>query len=125
MPGNQLAGMRILVVEDEMLVSLLVEDTLSDRDCIVVGPAATVAEAMRLATTEKLDGAVMDVNIGGEKVYGVAEALEQRGIPFLFVSGYGQSAVPRDRPAWRVCAKPFRGADMVAMLTSQILAKRV
>lgn len=124
MAENHLSGLRILVVEDEMLVSLLVEDTLSDQDCMVVGPAATVKDAMHLATSEDLDGAVMDVNIGGEKAYGVAEALDRRGIPFLFVSGYGQSAVPRDRPAWRVCAKPFRGDDMIRMLTTQILSKR-
>jgi len=123
-PGQDLAGLRVLVVEDEMLVCLLVEDTLGDEGCVVVGPAASVGEALRMTETEAFDAAVLDVNVGGEKAYPVAEALEARGIPFLFVSGYGQSAVPGDRPAWRVCAKPFRAADMVQMLKTQIRAKR-
>jgi CheY-like chemotaxis protein len=124
MPENPLAGLRVLIVEDEMLVSLLVEDTLSDCECIVIGPASTVKEALRIVETERPDAAVMDVNIGGEKAYPVAEALDRQGIPFLFVSGYGQSAVPADRPDWRVCPKPFRSEDMVSMLKAQILNQR-
>jgi CheY-like chemotaxis protein len=120
MPAHDLTGKRILLVEDEMLVALLVEDTLTDHGCVVVGPASSVPEALQLATTQTFDAAVMDVNVGGEKAYPVAEALDARGIPFLFVSGYGQSAVPEDRPGWRVCAKPFRGEDMVRMLKIQI-----
>jgi len=120
-----LAGLRILVVEDEMLVALLVEDYLYDNGCEVVGPAATLSEALRMARTESFHAAVMDVNIGGEKAYPVAEALEGLGIPFLFVSGYGQSAVPASHPHWRVCAKPFRGEDMVKMLRAQIKASEV
>jgi DNA-binding response OmpR family regulator len=120
----QLAGLRVLVLEDEMLVALLVEETLIDQHCIVIGPASTVQEALALANTEPLDAAVIDVNIGGEKAYPVAELLDVRGIPFLFVSGYGQSAVPKDRPNWRVCAKPFRGEEMVRMLTNQVMDRR-
>jgi DNA-binding response OmpR family regulator len=118
----ELAGMRVLVVEDEMLVALLVEDYLKEHGCVVVGPASTIAEALRIASSQPLHAAVMDVNVAGEKAYPVAEMLDRLGIPFLFVSGYGQSAVPDDRPAWRVCAKPFKGEDMVRMLATQIRA---
>jgi DNA-binding response OmpR family regulator len=121
---DQLSGLRVLVVEDEILVAMLVEDYLTDCGSIVVGPAATVRQALSMVGTEQLDAVVMDVNIAGEKVFPVAEELELRKIPFLIVSGYGQSAVPANRPTWRVCAKPFKGEDMLAMLRTQITESR-
>lgn len=103
-----------------MLVSLLIEDVLTDQKCTVVGPFERVPGALAAAQTEQLDLAVLDVNIAGVKVYPVAEALAARRIPFVFVSGYGQNAVPADRPNWRVCSKPFRPTDLVSMLKDQI-----
>src|SRR5258707_713690 len=99
----ELAGKRVLVVEDEMLIALLVEDMLDDAACIVIGPFARVAAAK----TEVIDLALLDVNVAGEKVFPVAHALEERGIPFLFLTGYGQSALPQDRPDWEAVVKPF------------------
>ncbi|OYV41413.1 MAG: hypothetical protein B7Z80_01735 [Rhodospirillales bacterium 20-64-7] len=119
-----LKGLRVLVLEDEMLIAMLLEDTLAEHECDIVGPAASVAEALALIDAQLPDAAVMDVNIGGEKAYAVADALDQRGVPFLLVSGYGQFAVPENRPDWRVCPKPFRGEDMVAMLKQQIGKRR-
>jgi len=112
--------LRVLVVEDEMLVSLLIEDVLIDQRCTVVGPFERVPGALAAAQTEALDLAVLDVNIAGAKVYPVAEALAARHIPFVFVSGYGQNAIPIDRPSWRVCSKPFRPRDLVTMLEDQL-----
>ena len=119
-----LSGLRILIVEDEMLVALLVEDTLTNYAGTVIGVAASVKAAMDIVATQQIDAAVMDVNIAGEVAYPVAEYLDAHAIPFIFVSGYGQSAVPANRPEWRVCAKPFRGEDMVAMLNAQVMRKR-
>jgi len=124
MLDDTLSGLRVLIVEDEMLVAILLEDHLSDHGSVVVGPAVTVSEALRILGSEPIDAAVMDVNIGGEKAYPVADALDRRGIPFLIVSGFGASAIPPDRPNWRVCAKPFTGDGLVAMLKAQILAVR-
>jgi DNA-binding response OmpR family regulator len=115
-----LAGLRVLVVEDEMLVSLLIEDVLAEQNCNVVGPFDTIREAVVAARAEIIDLAVLDVNVGGMKVYPVAEVLFARRIPFLFLSGYGQSVVPVDHPEWRVCAKPFAPEHLVAMLTEQV-----
>ncbi len=103
-----------------MLVSLLIEDVLIDQRCTVVGPFERVPGALAAAQTEALDLAVLDVNIAGAKVYPVAEALAARHIPFVFVSGYGQNAIPIDRPSWRVCSKPFRPRDLVTMLEDQL-----
>lgn len=123
MSGATLAGLRVLVVEDEMLVSLLIEDMLAEEQCVVVGPFDRVSDALAAATCESIDLAVLDVNIGGMKVYPVAEILAARRIPFLFLSGYGRQAIPSDRPGWRVCSKPFRPEELVTMLIEQMQAR--
>jgi CheY-like chemotaxis protein len=120
MESQIFSGLRVLVVEDEMLVSLLIEEMLIDHHCAIVGPFATVPEAVNAARQEAIDVALLDVNIGGAKVYPVADALSARRIPFLFLSGYGQSAIPEGRPDWRVCSKPFREEDLIGMLREQL-----
>src|ERR1700757_478560 len=87
-PGSPGQTDRILVVEDEMLVSMLLVDALGDHGYQVVGPASRVDTAVVLAATESFDAALLDLNIGGKPVYPVAEILAGRGIPFAFVSGY-------------------------------------
>ena len=119
-PG--LVGKRVLVVEDELLVALLLEDTLSDAGCVIVGPYARVREALAAAKGEVIDAALLDVNVADEKVFPVAYALEERGIPFLFVTGYGEVALPRDRPDWEACAKPFRPEQLAAQLARKVNA---
>lgn len=103
----ELAGKRVLVVEDEMLIALLVEDMLVDAGCILIGPFARVSDALAAAKTEVIDLALLDVNVAGEKVFPVAHALEERGVPFLFLTGYGESAMLQVRPDWEAVAKPF------------------
>ena len=121
----ELAGKRVLVVEDEMLVALLVEDMLAEAGCIVVGPFARVRDALAAAKAEAVDLALLDVNVAGEKVFPVAHALEKRGVPFLFVTGYGQSALPRDRPDWEACPKPFFAEQLAERLARKVrLAER-
>src|SRR4051794_28478764 len=124
MPDNrELANRRILVVEDEMLVSLLIEEVLTDNECIIVGPYDRVPGALEAARTLDLDAAVLDVNLAGAKVYPVAEMLWERGIPFLLLSGYGPGAVPVEHPTWPVCSKPFRAEELITMLAEQIAAR--
>lgn len=120
MRASALSGLRVLLVEDELLVAMLVEDLLADEGCIVVGPFSRLRDALAAARTEALDLAVLDVNVAGEKAYPVAEVLTERRIPFLFVSGYGEGAIPADRPRWRACPKPFRSGELVAMLREQL-----
>lgn len=105
-----------------MMVSLLIEDMLFEEQCVVVGPFARVPAAIEAARTEKLDLAILDVNIAGTKVYPVAEILAARGVPFLFLSGYGRHAIPESHPDWRVCSKPFKAEDLVGMLVAQVSA---
>nr|WP_294517782.1 response regulator [uncultured Rhodopila sp.] len=111
-----LAGKRVLIVEDELLVALMIEDFLTDFGCTTIGPCATVETALQAVETESLDLALLDVNLSGERVYPVAEALAERHIPFLFLSGYGEEAIPPGHSDWKVCAKPFRGSELAGML---------
>ena len=103
-----------------MVVSLLIEDVLADERCIVVGPFARVADALEAARSEAIDVAVLDVNVAGVKVYPVADVLIERDIPHLFLSGYGASAIQDERPHARVCGKPFRSEQLVAMITALV-----
>jgi CheY-like chemotaxis protein len=114
--AHALAGLRVLLVEDEMMVSLLIEELLNDEECVIVGPYDQLPAALEAAKIEALDLALLDVNLHGSKVYPVAEALAERGVPFLLLSGYGDGAVPADRPNWRACQKPFHSEVLIRML---------
>lgn len=122
--GKELNGLRILVVEDEAAISLLLEDMLLDFGCEVVGPAGRLAAALDLAARETLDLAILDVNVAGESIYPVAEALVQRNVPFVFSTGYGSAGIKdsyRDRP---VVQKPFAQSDLRQRLLSALRADR-
>ncbi len=104
--------MRVLVVEDELLLSMSLEDMLGDFGCEVVGPAASIAEALALATDAQIDVAVLDMNLGGQPVFPVADALKARGVPYVFASGYGQSGLSDAHHDAPLLQKPFRQADL-------------
>jgi CheY-like chemotaxis protein len=101
-----LAGLRILVVEDEPIVAWDLADGLGSHGCEVVGPAYGLAEAEQLSQERGLDGAVLDVNLGGEKVFPVADILAGRNIPFCFVTGYGVAGLRPDDSARPILQKP-------------------
>jgi len=111
-PHGDLNGLRVLVVEDEAAISLLLEDMLLDFGCEVVGPAARLGTALEMAQGEGLDGAILDVNVAGESIYPVAAALVKRKVPFVFSTGYGAAGIEdlyRSRP---VLQKPFAQNDL-------------
>ena len=105
---NALHGRRILIVEDEAIVAMLLEDMLADLGCVVVGPAGRVAEALKLLGDDGIDVAILDINLAGEKIDPVADALAARAVPFVFTSGYGASGVPDAYADRATVAKPFR-----------------
>ena len=107
---------RILLVEDEMLVAMLLEDMLSEAGHTLVGPMARVEQAVAAVQQEAIDLAILDVNVGGEEVYPVAEALAAREIPFAFATGYGAHGLRepwQDRPTLQ---KPFHRSDLFRMV---------
>lgn len=111
-----LNGLRVLVVEDEMMVSMLIEDMLSDMGCTVVGPASRLDEAMELAQAGGIDCAVLDVNLGGQPIFPVADVLRERGCPFAFATGYGDAGLRDVDRGTPVLQKPFREGDLARVL---------
>nr|WP_223861368.1 response regulator [Geminicoccus harenae] len=101
-----------MVVEDETLIALLIEETLQDLGCVVVGPVGRLDKALQLASQEALDAAVLDVTIRGGHVFPVAEQLLARGVPFLLASGYGDWALPEALQGKPRLAKPFTHQEL-------------
>jgi DNA-binding response OmpR family regulator len=97
---------RVLLVEDEFLLSLVLAADLRAAGYDVLGPCATVAAAMEAAQSESFDGAILDINLKGQLVYPVAEELARRRIPFMFLSGYAHSNMPEPFRARPYLPKP-------------------
>ena len=91
-----LDGLRVLVVEDEGGVALLIEQMLEDLGCVVAASVATLANAIKAARGDTFDFALLDVNLDGELVFPVAEILKVRQRPFIFSTGYGRMGVPEE-----------------------------
>ena len=119
-----LRGARVLVVEDEALVSMLIEDLLGDAGATVVGPAATVSEALRLVgmtTGDGIDAVVLDLNLNGEASLPVADRLMALGIPFVFATGGDTDLMgPRHR-AVPILQKPFDCDELISSIAAVLL----
>jgi CheY-like chemotaxis protein len=125
MPGTDpLTGLRLLVVEDEALVAMALEDMLDDLGCVVVDVAGTLARGVALAAELAIDGAILDINLGGEKVFPVAERLAERGVPFVFCTGYGLAGVPDDFAKAPTLAKPYDQHQLHDLLISGLTSAR-
>lgn len=110
-----LAGKRVLLLEDEVIVALAAEDMLLELGAEVVGPATTLAEGLALAARPGIDAAVLDVNMNGERSWDVALALRIRGVPFVFATGYAQIDIP-DAADAPVVPKPYTPDDLARAL---------
>jgi CheY-like chemotaxis protein len=104
--------LRILVVEDEMLVAMNIEDMLLDLGHEVAGIASRLAPALALAKEAAIDAAMLDVNLAGEPSFPVADLLIERGVPFLFATGYGIQGIAEPYRRHPIIQKPFRLADL-------------
>jgi CheY-like chemotaxis protein len=123
MTKSPLSGRRILVIEDEMMVAMLLKDFLADLGCTVLGPAARVEQALAMIEAAgALDAAVLDINLNGQKSYPVADALAARGVPFVFATGYSRDSMLNGHREFPLLQKPFRlskMADALAKLLTQ------
>lgn len=113
---TDLSKLRVLVVEDEATVAMLIEDMLDDLGCEIVASVASLAKARELAVTAEFDFAMLDVNLAGELVFPVAALLGERKIPFLFSTGYGIVGLPPEFASYCVVAKPFSQAELRAKI---------
>jgi len=111
---------RILVVEDEMLIGMLLEDMLIDMGHEVVGIVPRVNEALASVQEKAFDAAILDVHLNGQTAFPVAEALIERGIPFVFATGYGERGLPEKYQGCPVLQKPFSKDDLERMLKTLV-----
>ena len=111
-----LSGLRVLVVEDALLIADLIVEALDDHGCSVVGPVPRLGQGLALATVEQLDGALLDVNLAGERCFPIAEALAARGIPFVLLTGYGDAGIPSEYRGATRLTKPFHIDSLVELV---------
>ena len=121
--GKKKSSVRVLVVEDEFLLSSLLIQDLRAAGYDIAGPCPNLAAAMLAVQTEEFDAAILDINLKGELVYPVAERLTERRIPFLFLSGYATSNIPEKFRALPRLAKPAPAASILQMIT-RVLGKQ-
>lgn len=116
---SALTGLRVLVVEDEVAVALMIEGMLQDLGCEIVASVARLPAAEEAAAAAQIDLAVLDVNLHGQLVFPVAEKLSDRGIPFVFSTGYGASGLPPEMATRPVLSKPYFTRELeTAILTA-------
>jgi|SRR5579862_1646665 len=120
-PGS---GKRVLVVEDELMIRMLLEGMLTDLGHTVAAEAGSIEEALKLAKEGEFDVAVLDVNLNNEPITPVVEVLIRRGVPFIFASGYGQRGVPEPYRQNPTLQKPFQ-VEALAQTIDAALAKPV
>jgi len=120
---SPLAGRRVLIVEDEFLIAMLLEDLLGELGCSVAGMASKPAQAQELIATVPIDMAVLDVNLEGTDSFGIAATLKDKDIPFIFATGYGGSRVRPEFSSAPVIQKPYRLEELSDAL-GKLVAQR-
>jgi CheY-like chemotaxis protein len=121
---SDLRGLSVLVVEDNGLLCVVLEETLREAGCEVVGPYGRLPEAMDAATTEHIDIALLDINVRGQLVSPLAERLRARGVPFVLTSAYQPDDVPRVLQDATQLRKPFTDTDLLERLASVVKKPR-
>jgi CheY-like chemotaxis protein len=118
-------GHRVLIVEDEILIALELQRTLTDAGATVVGPAMTVLDALHLINTDSLTAAILDVRLGREKSLPVAQRLAADAIPFVLYTAnfFGRHEPPPPWPPVPIVRKPVDGATLLARLEGAVSAK--
>jgi CheY-like chemotaxis protein len=119
--AQTVAGKRVLVVEDELMIRMLLEGMLTDLGHTVVAQAGGIEEALALARQAEFDVALLDVNLNNEPITPVVEILVERGLPFVFASGYGQRGVPEAYRASPTLQKPFQVEALAQALEAATL----
>ena len=124
MPDHSLADCRILVVEDAYFIADDIGAALRGAGAVVVGPAPNGRIALSLLSSERVDAAVLDINLNGETVYPVADTLRARGKPFVFASGYAKSSIPEAYRDIALLEKPVDSRRLIAVLPTLIAKAR-
>lgn len=124
MTQDVLVGSRVLIVEDDPIIAMTHMTTLEGAGCVVLGPARGVEQAILMIGAQSVDLALLDINLNGEKVYPVADALAKRGVPFVFLTGYGSEILPPAHRGQRCLTKPCDEDDLLPALREALHSKR-
>jgi CheY-like chemotaxis protein len=116
MTQQTLVRSQVLLVEDEAIIAMLMEDMLAEFSCDVLETVGELDAATAAAMTTRFDMAFVDVNLGGNPAYPVADILRARGIPFAFVTGYGSAGGQAEYADVPVLQKPFRAQELEAII---------
>src|ERR1700749_1148757 len=122
--GDAAGLRRVLVVEDELMIRMLLQDMLDDLGHTLAGEAGRIDEALTLAEQAEFDVAILDVNLNGEPISPVVEVLVERGLPFVFATGYGQRGVPEAYRRTPTLQKPFQADALAQALDAVAPARR-
>jgi CheY-like chemotaxis protein len=109
---QELSNRKVLVVEDEMMIAMLIEDMLDELGCKLVGPANSVPRALELIGSEPIEVAILDLNLDGKDTYAIAAALQESKVPFIFATGYGHTGVSPEYGNRPILQKPFQLKDL-------------
>ena len=120
MSKRELSNRKVLVVEDEMMIAMLIEDMLDEFGCKLVGPATNVPRALELIGKESIAVAVLDLNLDGKDTYAIADALQRKNVPFIFATGYGSTGLRQEYGNRPVLQKPFQARDLETALTEAL-----
>jgi DNA-binding LytR/AlgR family response regulator len=120
--ASVLRGRRILILEDELLLALETKTFIWNAGGIVIGPYARVAGALEAIQVQPIDGAILDVNVAGILSFGVADALQDRKVPFVFCTAYGQDVVPPRFRRVPIVEKPLMPEMLIAALARAFAA---
>ena len=111
------ADRRVLIVEDNLLIAVAVAQMLKMKGVEIIGPAGTVNDALALVNTcERIDGAVLDINLHGEMAYPVVDALRPKGVPMVFMTGYDRRSIEPDYADVPCMQKPLTAARLMRAL---------
>src|SRR5215470_16686735 len=114
--AKNFAGLRVLVIEDESMVAMLLEDTLAEIGCEVIGVASRFDDAVAKARLLSFDIAILDVNLNGRNTFSIADWLAEQGVSFVISTGYGRTGLPASLQTAPLLQKPYRQRDLVRAL---------
>ena len=125
MNRQELSNRKVLVVEDEMMIAMLIEDMLDELGCTLVGPATNVPRALDLIEKQQIEVAVLDLNLDGQDTYAIADALQRKNLPFIFATGYGSAGLRKEYGNQPVLQKPFQISDLEVALVEALAGSNV
>jgi CheY-like chemotaxis protein len=120
---NPVETPRVLIVEDEPLIAMLVQEWLEELGCSVIGPAASVTAALELIAGLEPHAAILDVSLGKEESFPIADELTKRGVPFTFATGYGIHGLEARFAGVQVLAKPFEHKLFSDVVSRMVLSR--